>query len=254
MKDKRVLVVGASSGIGRGFALSAAKRGAQLALAARRREAVEAVAADCGGLTAAVVGDVTSVADCRRIVDEAVTALGGLDAIFYTPAPGYQMLLDATEDKDWEAQFRAIVIGASEITRAALPSLSPGAVVAYLSSVVTRAQIYGMSSYAACKAALEAMIRGWDLEQPDFRFCSFVIGSTAGVGVREQHHRDPELRAEIIRQMRARGSMHSRFMDAGDLGDFIADTMATMLAHPDIAVSEMVLRPASPVDLLGTDS
>jgi NAD(P)-dependent dehydrogenase (short-subunit alcohol dehydrogenase family) len=249
MQDKRVLVVGASSGIGRGFALSAAKRGPQLALAARRREAVEAVAADCGGQAAAIVGDVTSVADCRRIVDEAVTGLGGLDAIFYTPAPGYQMLLDATEDEDWEAQFRAIVIGASEITRAALPSLSSGAVVAYLSSVVTRAQQYGMSSYAACKAALEAMIRGWEIEQPEFRFCSFVIGSTTGVGVREQHRRDPELRAEILRQMRARGFMYSRFMDAEDLGDFIATTVATMLAHPDIAASEMVLRPASPVVL-----
>lgn len=250
MKNKRILVVGASSGIGRGFALAASNRGARVALVARSPERLDAVVRECGQGATAIVGDVTNATDCRRIVAEATETLIGIDAIFFTPAPGYQLLLDSTDIEDWEFQFRSIVIGAAELTKAALPSLSPGAVVAYLSSVVTKAQQYGMSSYAACKSALEAMIRGWQLERPEFRFCPLIIGTTTGVSFREQQHRDPEMRQEIIWQMQARGFLHSRQMEAMDLGEFVADFTANLLAHPDIAVSEIVIRPSSPVKLL----
>ncbi len=249
MKNKRVLVVGASSGVGRGFALAASARGARVALVARSREGVEAAARECGPDATAIVGDVTSSADCRRIVAEAVQALTGLDAVFFTPAPGYQLLLEATTVEDWEAQFRSIVIGAAELTKAALPSLSPGAVVAYLSSVVTKAEQYGMASYAASKSALESMIRGWQIEQPQFRFCPVVIGTTAGVSYREQHHGNPELRQEIIRQMGARGFLQERPMQAVDLGAFLSDFLGILLDHPDIEASEITLRSSSPVKL-----
>jgi NAD(P)-dependent dehydrogenase (short-subunit alcohol dehydrogenase family) len=243
LEGRRVLVVGASNGIGRSFATAAAGLGADVALASRDRDAIGDAAA---GIGVPIVGDVTEPEDCRRVTSMAAEALGDLDAVLYTPAPGYQKLLDATTQADWDEQFHAIVVGASNITRSVLPFLAEGALVAYLSSVITRAPQFGMSSYASCKAALETMIQGWQLEQPAYRFSAIVIGATSQVRPRPQHHRDPALRREIMRQFTGRGFMQTRPMEAGDLGQFLSKIVATLLAHPDINLPEIVVRSSAP--------
>ena len=208
------------------------------------RAGLEETIADASGTV--VVGDVTSPDDCRRIVAEAVEALGPLDAVFYTPAPGYQMLLRDVRRDDWIAQFDSMVVGACNITQAGLPHLRPAAVLCYLSSVITAAPQYGMASYAACKAALETMIQGWQVEQPEFRFCAVPIGATAGGSDRSQHQKDPELGREVMRQFVGRGFLQTRIMEAADLGEYLADMVANLLAHPGITTNEGRVIPAAP--------
>jgi NAD(P)-dependent dehydrogenase (short-subunit alcohol dehydrogenase family) len=244
LSGKRVLVVGASSGIGRHFARTACLRGAQVGAAARSRSGLEAAVADVGGTL--IVGDVTSPDDCRRIVREAVAVLGDLDAVLYTPAPGYQVLLRDVRREEWIAQFESMVLGACHVTQAALPHLRHAAVLCYLSSVITTTPQYGMASYAACKAALETMVRGWQLEQPDFRFCAIPVGATAGGSERRQHHENPALTQEIMRQFVGRGFLQTRIMEASDLGAFLVDTVANLLAHPEITTSDLRVVPAAP--------
>ena len=74
LKEKTVVVTGASSGIGRAVALELARRGANVILGARRAEKLEAVAAECRALgvkATAVPADVTKADDCRRLIAEA---------------------------------------------------------------------------------------------------------------------------------------------------------------------------------------
>jgi len=74
LKDKTVVVTGASSGIGRAVALEMARRGAKVVLAARRVDRLESVAAGCRALgvqAKAVAADVTRPEDCERLIAEA---------------------------------------------------------------------------------------------------------------------------------------------------------------------------------------
>ena len=81
MHDKVVVITGASSGIGAALAELLAKRGASLALVARRADALGAVATSCGAHAFPIVADMTRREDVRRVIDETVARFGHIDVL-----------------------------------------------------------------------------------------------------------------------------------------------------------------------------
>lgn len=85
LRGKRIMVTGASSGIGASAARLFAAEGAAVVLMARREDRLAELAAGiraAGGRAEAVAGDVTATADVERAVTRAVEAFGGLDGAF----------------------------------------------------------------------------------------------------------------------------------------------------------------------------
>src|SRR5258707_11733521 len=85
LKGKRAFISGGGSGIGEAAALKFAAEGARVILADIRSPAVEAVAARiaaAGGEAVAVSGDIADPEQCRHMIDEGATRLGGLDLMF----------------------------------------------------------------------------------------------------------------------------------------------------------------------------
>lgn len=79
-----VIVTGASAGIGQALALQLARQGAKVAIAARRLERLEQVAAECRALGAEVLvvpTDVSDEAQCKALVEKTVAAFGKLDML-----------------------------------------------------------------------------------------------------------------------------------------------------------------------------
>jgi NAD(P)-dependent dehydrogenase (short-subunit alcohol dehydrogenase family) len=182
LADRRVLVVGASSGIGRAVAETAARAGARVALAARRKERIEACAAGLaaeGRSTLAVACDVADEAACRSAVAEATQTLGGLDGFVYASGVSPLCLLEEARQADWRAVLDVNLIGASLVTAAALPALraSRGRAV-YVGSYSERQTLPGIGLYSVSKSALAALITAWRMEHPEVDFTKVVLGNT----------------------------------------------------------------------------
>jgi meso-butanediol dehydrogenase/(S,S)-butanediol dehydrogenase/diacetyl reductase len=164
----RIVVTGASSGLGAYAVRHLVGLGAHVLAAARRIDRLELLAADLAGAPGRVVpfrADVTVDADARAMVAAAVDAFGGIDVLVNNAGSEVQGPLDVLADADFEGMLRANVVSVFICTRAALPELrrSRGAVINLGSTVVARPP-RGRFGYVASKGAVEAMSRALALD------------------------------------------------------------------------------------------
>ncbi len=156
----RILITGASQGIGRSLAEAAARRGARVLAAARSedqlRELAEAVRA-AGGVIETVTADVTCAADRERMRDAAVAHFGGLDVLVNNAGIGATgHFADVSPDrlrKIMEVNF----FGLTETTRTLLPLLRAGErpAIVNISSIAGKRGIPARSEYSASKFAVQ---------------------------------------------------------------------------------------------------
>ena len=109
LADRRVLIVGASSGIGAAFALAAIGDGARVVIAARREDRLLELCEEAGGGTV-VAGDATDATDARRICDRAAGELGNLDLVLYVPGIGPLNPLEHFDPDMWRRAFDVNVV------------------------------------------------------------------------------------------------------------------------------------------------
>ncbi len=179
----RVVVVGASSGLGRCIAVGLGQRGEQVALMARRKDRLEDAAAEAGPGALAITCDVTDEESCRAAVAEAVRGLGGIDGLVYATGIGPLVRLADTDAGTWRRTFDTNVIGASLVTAAALPHLAVSqGTAAYLSSISAShtPPWPGLGAYAVSKAALDKLVEAWQAEHPGIGFTRVTVGDCAG--------------------------------------------------------------------------
>lgn len=179
----RTVVVGASSGLGRCLAVGLGKRGATVALLARRKEQLAEAARETGAGAVPITCDVTDETSARTAIERAAVELGGIDALVYSTGIGPLARLADVDAAQWRTLFDTNVIGASLVTAAALPHLTAsGGTAAYLSS--TSASLTpafpGLGAYAVSKAALNKLVEAWRGEHPGVGFTQVTVGDCAG--------------------------------------------------------------------------
>jgi NAD(P)-dependent dehydrogenase (short-subunit alcohol dehydrogenase family) len=171
MKGRRVLVTGASGGLGAHFAKLAARCGAAVAIGARRRDKLKALAEELRGLTdepcTAVELDVTS----EKSVSEAFSAverqLGALDVVVNNAGItriGAAMELSAADFDDVVAtNLRGVWLVSTEAARRWTTAGRPGAIV-NISSITAMRPANQIAPYALTKAAVDHMTRSLALD------------------------------------------------------------------------------------------
>lgn len=180
LNDRRVLVVGASRGIGSAIARACGAAGAKVAVAARSADLLHELADEVDGI--ALQCDVADDAACRSTVERAVTELGGLDAVVYaTGVTAFASMGDVTRST-MEEIFTINLFGAQSILAAALPHLEASAGHAIvLNSESAKSEPgpwHGIGAYIASKRALDSVVRSFQLEHPKVAFTSYFVGST----------------------------------------------------------------------------
>jgi NAD(P)-dependent dehydrogenase (short-subunit alcohol dehydrogenase family) len=163
VEGRRVVVTGASAGLGAHTVRLLATRGAHVVAAGRRLERLEALASELADAPGRVVPwrvDVTSEAGVDRLVGAAVESLGGIDVLVNNAGSEVQGGLEGLSLADLEGMLRANVVSVFLVTRAALPELRrSGGMVVNLGSTVVARPPHGRFGYVASKAAVEAMTR-----------------------------------------------------------------------------------------------
>ena len=157
-----MLITGASSGIGCAAAEAFAREGAEVALLARSRDGLEAVAARARGYgrpAHVIVTDLAEREQAERAVAEAVTALGGLDVLVSNAAAMAFGAFTEVRAQDFDRTMAITFGGAVNVIRAALPHLerTGGGIVA-TGSIMTKVPLPLFASYAAAKHALRGFL------------------------------------------------------------------------------------------------
>ena len=243
----RTVVVGASSGLGRCIGIGLAKRGAHVALLARRRANLEDAATEAGPDTLAIECDVTDEPSCRSAIAEAAAGLGGIDALVYAPGIGPLIRLADTDAATWRRVFD------TNVTGAAIGDLTAsGGTAVYLSSVSASmtAPWPGLGAYAVSKAALDKLVEAWRAEHPSVGFTRAVIGDCGGgVGDAQSHFNagwDIELATEVVPIWAASNYLAGCLVDVEQLVS-VVDTVlrgGATLSVPSITIAPRPVTPA----------
>ncbi len=177
LAGRRILVVGAGTrpssdpeaplGNGRAMALLAAREGAALACAdidaAAAQDTVARIAAN-GGNAVALVGDVADADTCASLVATSVDRLGGLDGLVLNVGIAAGRGLEGTTVEAWDFTFAVNLRAHFLLCKAALPQLSDGGAIVFISSVAGLKPGSSLPAYDASKAGLFGLCRHVALE------------------------------------------------------------------------------------------
>lgn len=236
MQGRRVLVVGASSGIGAAIARSVVAAGGDVAVSARRAAALDELVAEMGA-GHAVPGDATVRADAGRVAAAAAEAMGGLDLMVYVAGYGPLQRLVDCDPEVWTDVYRVNVVGANLAAGAALAHMDRDGVCAFVSSRTVEDANPIFAAYSASKAALDQCIRTWRLEHPDRRFVRVVMGNCQPTDF-ASNMGDMALLGEALEAWAAQ-AIPGGMMHVDDVGGAVVEGLAVALDHPDIDASEL---------------
>jgi NAD(P)-dependent dehydrogenase (short-subunit alcohol dehydrogenase family) len=125
LAGKVALITGGSDGLGRAAAARLLAEGARIAICARRKPHLETAAAELraasGGEVLAVTADVSRAEDCRRFVDAAAAAFGGVDILLNNAGASAAHGLEELDDAAWQADIDLKLMAAVRLCRAVVP-------------------------------------------------------------------------------------------------------------------------------------
>jgi NAD(P)-dependent dehydrogenase (short-subunit alcohol dehydrogenase family) len=205
---RAALVTGAGSGIGAAAARALAADGVDVALAGRRREPLEAVAgeiADAGGRAVVIAADISREAEARRVVAEAVQALGGLHVLVNNPgAIRRGRRLHELDVATWDAQLGVNLRAHFLVLHAALPHLleqDGDRAIVNVGSTLAHKMVPGHGAYAAAKGGIVALTKQLAVEYgPDGIRANCVMPAVVRTPLAHTDRPDFEERQHVMAQ------------------------------------------------------
>lgn len=239
IKNKVVVITGASSGIGKETATLLAAKGAKLVLAARRESMLAPLAASLTAKYDTEIiyqkTDVTQLADVKALIDSAITKFGRIDVLFNNAGlMPVSMLRDGKVD-EWEAMIDINLKGALYGIKYALPIMEQqksGHIIT-TDSVAGHFTGEGSSVYSATKYAMRAVMEGLRVEEVGKGIKSTLISPG---------HAQTELAAKIS-DPKLREAVHKSESETGLSANDVANAVVYVIDTPaNVGINEVILR------------
>jgi NADP-dependent 3-hydroxy acid dehydrogenase YdfG len=240
LTDRIALVTGASSGFGQATALALARAGAHVAIAARRRDRLDALKALIegeGGQALVIEVDLSKEAEARRAVAETEAHYGRLDILVNNAGVMYLGPVETADLAKWRHMFDLNVMGLMAATQAALPGMRArrdGHIV-NVSSTAGRMSNAGAGGYSGSKFAVNAFSEA--LRKETYKDNIRVTVVEPGVAATELRDHVPDAAAKTAINAYADGM---RQLQAED----VANAILFAVSQPDhVNINEILMRP-----------
>lgn len=237
IKDKVIIITGASSGLGEAAARQLSRLGGKLVLGARRLDRLQTLAKELSpGSVSVAQTDVTQRDQVKRLVDHAVTAHGRIDVIINNAGLMPQSLLEHGKVDEWDRMIDVNIKGVLYGIAAVLPhmkSQKSGHII-NVSSVAGHKVGPGGAVYSATKYAVRALSEGLRQEVKPYNIRTTVISPGAVATELPDTITDPEV------AKRVRGLYQQVAISA----DSFASMVVFAMSQPDeVDVNEILFRP-----------
>ncbi|CAH0499077.1 SDR family oxidoreductase [Novosphingobium sp. CECT 9465] len=243
IKDKVVIITGASSGIGAATAKQLAAKGAKVVLGARRRDRLEELAGEiekAGGQAVYSILDVTKPADSEEIAKLAKEKFGRIDAIFLNAGIMPTAPLSALKTDDWHETVDINIKGVLNGVAAVLPTF----IAQKSGHVLATSSVAGLKAYPG-----SAVYGGTKWFVRDFMEVLRIESAIEGTNIRTTTIYPAAINTELLNSISDKGSaeaMKQLYDKHGIAPDRIADVVSFAIDAPeDTTINEFTVGPAS---------
>jgi NADP-dependent 3-hydroxy acid dehydrogenase YdfG len=198
LKDKVVVITGASSGLGEAAARRLAKEGCKLVLGARRLDRLQSLARELSlDAGAAVQTDVTDMAQVQRLADTAIKTHGRIDVILNNAGLMPLSPLDRLRIEDWDRMIDVNIKGVLYGIAAVLPQMKQqkSGHIINVSSVAGHKVRAGSAVYSATKHAVRALSEGLRQEVKPYNIRTTIISPGAVASELPDSITEPDIQA-----------------------------------------------------------
>lgn len=241
VKDKVVVITGASSGIGEETASLLAENGAKLVLGARRIDKLEEIQQKIGNNVSIQKTDVTNADDVNTLIETAYNDFGRVDVLINNAGLMPQSFLDKNKQDEWNQMIDVNIKGVLYGIGAALPYMrkqNSGHII-NLASVAGHAVFPGSAVYSGTKYAVRAITEGLRQEES-------TVGSNIRTTILSPGAIDTELTDRISDQEIKKGV--DKLYEDAIKPDAIARAINYAINEPeDASVNEFIIRPSSQI-------
>jgi NADP-dependent 3-hydroxy acid dehydrogenase YdfG len=237
LEGRKAAITGASSGIGEATARALSAEGAAVALGARRKDRLDALAGELPDAHA-LEADVSDEAEAKAFVDKAAEAMGGLDILVNNAGVMLLGPLEGQESDEWRQMVEINGLGLLYCTKAAMPLIreAGGGNIVNISSVAGRTAAMGSGVYNFTKWGVTGFSEALRQEAMHSKIRVTVV-EPGFVDTELQGHNENPMVVEQIDKMREQ---------IGDLlqADDIANAIAYAVSQPPhVNVNEILIRP-----------
>src|SRR5437764_5275926 len=160
LKDKKAVITGADSGIGRAVALAFAREGADVLISYydehEDAEKTKKVVEDAGRKAILMPGDIKDSKHCRAIIDKAVKEFGRVDILVNNAAHQASFKnVEEISDEEWDVTFRTNIYAMFYLVKAAVPHMKKGSSIINTSSINADMPSPQLLAYATTKGAIQ---------------------------------------------------------------------------------------------------